>query len=166
MAAYKNQEIVHYPLPEVFHAGTILKNWDASKHLQFSGPNELKPHDTIDLHISLPGIHRMLSAFSELDVEGRVTQFEENNQVVIEGKSLLGMARIALGVSPNQSGTATIVKYSVSMRCGLPFPLGRIADGEAQKFFNSEIPIFAQGYKRNVEADLAESNDSFLRVAS
>jgi hypothetical protein len=141
MKQVSTREWIGFSTEDVFRAGIRTENWPGVNGLVVEADNDVVAlGGLIRAKLSIPGIR--------LGLDCRVTEFEPNQRVRIEGRSKLARAVLHFELNPDEYSTGTHVDYTFGIEPKSLF--ARAAAPVVEAFVVKAVPEFAAGYRRNV----------------
>jgi hypothetical protein len=143
-----SEHVSGFRRPEVFRAGVMTENWPEVNGLSIHPHEDIVVPDTrITVSLAAAGLNIVL--------DGKVTEYQMNELVRIEGRSSLASVNVSLDLSDTREGTD--IDYEAIVEPRKLFV--RLAEPAIREFLRGSVPRFAQGYRANVQDYLIEARD-------
>lgn len=139
MIGITSQEYLAFERSEVFAAGIRPETWPEVRALAL---------EFDETELAIGGLLRIGINMSNLNlgVDCRITEFEPNEAVLIEGKSRLACASLLFKLEDEGEGTNVNLSLSLQPKS----MMARAAAPKVQGFLAQTLPEFTAGYRENV----------------
>lgn len=149
-----NEQLEGFRRPDVFRAGVRTENWPEVGGLTIQPQEDIiVPETRITVALAAAGLN--------IVIDGKVTEYEMNELVRIEGRSSLASVNVSLDLSDTGEGTS--IDYEAVVEPRKLFV--RLAEPAVKEFLRGAVPKFAGDYRHNVENYLHAESAGLRRIS-